>query len=202
MHSSPNLLRVLMREFGGMILFWIVFWQFGLKPAIAATILFVLADGGRRLVRGLPFGRIWMLSNLLTLAFGLIDLQAATPFMIRYEATIGSLIAGCAFLVGSFGRKTMIQELAEERQGSPFEDRPDLRLFFRGLTLVWAAYFFGKALAYLWLMQAFPLGQALAIRSVAGTGSFAVMMLLSFRGRAIFALCQRWKLLPVPREGS
>lgn len=73
---------------------------------------------------------------------------------------------------------------------------PDLRLFFKAFTLVWAGYFFVKALAYVWLMRSLPLEHALAIRSVAGTASFVVMLLLSFRGRQIHALSRRWKLLP------
>ena len=195
-HRSGNMLRVLAQELGGLILFWIVLWRFGLKPAIAATLLFVLIDGARRLVGGIGFPKVWMLSNALALAFGLIDLRAATAFMIRYEAVVSNVIAGVVFLVGAFGRKPMIQEIAEERQGSPFEDRADLRVFFRAFTLVWAGYFFVKALAYVWLARSMPLEHALTVRSVAGTASFVVMLLISFRGRQIHALCRRWHLLP------
>ena len=202
MNRPGSMLRVLAQELGGLILFWIVYWQFGLKPAIAATLLFVLIDGARRLIHGLAFPKVWILSNVLALIFGIIDLRSATPFMIRYEAVITNAISGAVFLVGAFGSKPMIQEIAEERQGSAFEDRPDLRLFFKAFTLVWAGYFFVKALAYVWLMQSLPLGQALAIRSVAGTGSFVVMLLISFRGHQIYALSRRWKLLPALRESD
>ncbi len=196
MNRSGNMLRVLGQELGGLILFWIVLWRFGLKPAIAATLLFVILDGARRLVRGLAFPKVWILSNALALVFGIIDLCSATPFMIRYEAVLTNLVSGGVFLIGAFGSKPMIQEIAEEREGKPFEDRPDLRLFFKAFTLVWAGYFFVKALAYVWLMRSLPLEHALAIRSVAGTASFVVMLLLSFRGRQIHALSRRWKLLP------
>ncbi len=179
-----------------MILFWIMLWQFGLRPAIAATVLFVLVDGTRRLVRHVTVTRVWIFSNALTLVFGAIDLHAATPFMIRYEATISNVIIGMVFLAGSFGTKPMIQEIAEERQGETFENRPDVRRFFMVFTLVWAGYFFVKALAYLWIMQSFPLAQALAIRSVAGTSSFVIMLLVSSRGRRLYDMSRRWNLLP------
>ena len=196
MKPSPSVLRVLLQEFGGVILFWIMLWQFGLRPAIAATVLFVLVDGTRRLVRHLPVTRVWIFSNALTLLFGAIDLHAVTPFMIRYEGMISNVIIGLVFLVGAYGRKPMIQEIAEERQGAPFEDRPDIRVFFKTFTLVWAGYFFAKAVAYLWIMQSFPLAQALAIRSVVGTGSFVLMLLISSRGRRLYDMSRRWNLLP------
>ena len=196
MGSAGSTLRVLGQELGGLILFWIVLWRFGLKPAIAAALLFVLIDGARRLIGGIGFPKVWILSNGLALAFGLIDLRAATPFMIRYEAVVTNLITGVVFLVGAFGRKPMIQEIAEERQGGPFEDGLDLRPFFKAFTLVWAGYFFVKALAYVWLVRSMPLEHALAVRSIAGTASFVVMLLISFQGRRIYALSRRWKLLP------
>lgn len=195
MNRFGNTMRVLGQELGGLILFWIVLWRFGLKPAIAATLLFVLIDGARRLIRGIPFPKIWILSNVLAVVFGAIDLRAATPFMIRYEAVMTNLVTGIVFFIGAFGSKPMIQEIAEQRQGKAFEDRPDLRLFFKALTLFWAGYFFVKALAYVWLMQSLPLERALAIRSITGTTSLVIMLLISFRGPQLYALSRRWKLL-------
>ena len=193
--SRLGRLGILLQEFGGVILFWIVLRQFGLKPAIMATMVFVLLDGARRLLSGLPLTKIWMLSNTLVLVCGVIDLRAASPFMIRYEAVPTNLVTGTVFLIGAFGRKPMIQEIAEDWQGGAFEAAPDLRLFFRAFTLVWAGYFFIKALAYLWLAQVLPFQQALAVRSVAGTASFVIMLLISMRGRQIYALTRRWNLL-------
>ncbi len=194
--SRLGRLGILLQEFGGVILFWIMLRQFGLKPAIAATMLFVLLDGARRLLRGLTFTKIWILSNTLVLICGVIDLRAASPFMIRYEAVLTNLVAATVFLIGAFGSKPMTQEIAEDWQGSAFEAGTNRRLFFTAFTLVWAGYFFVKALAYLWLAQVLPFQQALAVRSVAGTASFVIMVLISMQGRRIYALAQRWRLLP------
>ena len=193
--SRLGRLGILLQELGGVILFWIVLREFGLKPAIAATTLFVLLDGARRRLRGLPLTKIWMLSNTLALVCGVIDLRAATPFMIRYEAVLTNLVTGTVFLIGAFGSKPMIQEIAEDWQGSALITDPDLRTFFRAFTLVWTAYFFIKAVAYLRLAQVLPFQQALAVRSVAGTASFVIMLLISMRGRQIHALTRRWNLL-------
>ncbi len=193
--SRLGRLGVLLQEFGGAILFWIVLRQFGLKPAIAATMLFVLVDGARRLLRGRRFTKVWMLSNTLVLICGVIDLRATGPFMIRYEAVLTNLVTGIVFLIGAFGKKPMTQEIAEDWQGGALEAGP-VRRFFIAFTLVWAGYFFIKALAYLWLAQVLPFQQALAVRSLAGTASLVVMLLISMRGRQIYALTRRWNLLP------
>jgi len=198
MNHLGKMLPAIGRELAGTIIFWLVLLQFGLKAAIGATVLFVCLDGGRHFLRGIPITRIWMVSNGLTLVFGLIDLHAATPFMIRYEAVLANIIAGLVFTVGAHGRKPMIQEIAEQRSGRQFDEVPGRHLFFKAFTLAWAGYFFIKAGAYLWLVQAVPLEQALAIRSVAGTASFVVMLAISARGEKLYALGQRWKLLPVP----
>ncbi len=194
--SRLGRLGVLLQEFGGAILFWIVLRQFGLKPAIVATMLFVLIDGARRRLRRLPITKIWMLSNTLVLICGVIDLRAASPFMIRYEAVLTNLVTGTVFLIGAFGRKPMTQEVAEDWQGEAFEQSADRRLFFMAFTLFWATYFFIKALAYFWLARVLPFQQALAVRSLAGTVSLVVMLLISMRGRQIYALARRWNLLP------
>ena len=44
-----------------------------------------------------------------------------------------------------------------------------MRRFFRLFTLIWAAYFFLKALAYLWIAATLPLTEALALRSSLGS---------------------------------
>ena len=46
------------------------------------------------------------------MAFGAVDLYAATPFLIVYEAPISNALTGVAFVVGAFGEKPMLQEIA------------------------------------------------------------------------------------------
>ena len=188
-------------ELGGLLAFWIVLWGVGLKAAIAATLLFVLVDGTRRLVLRRPVTRIWILSNGLALAGGAVDLSATTPVMIRYEAVATNVLTGLVFLFGAFGRKSMVQEIAESWQGAPFgSDRPDLHVFFRAFTLVWAGYFFLKALVYLWLAAILPLERALSLRSLIGTVSFVLMILISRRGASLFRLGRRHGLFATPAE--
>ena len=179
-------------ELGGLLAFSVALWIAGLRAAIAATLLFVLVDGIRRLVRRRPVTRVWILSNVLALVGGTIDLGAATPVLVRYEAVATNLLTAAAFLCGAFGRRSVVQEVAERWHGAPYgAERSDLRAFFRAFTLVWAGYFVLKALLYLWLTAHLPLGRALVLRSAIGTGSFALMILLSWRGPSLFRLCRR-----------
>jgi intracellular septation protein A len=186
--------RYVLMEFGALIVFWVALYTAGIKPAIAATILFILLDGSYRWWRQLPVTRIYLLTSALAVGFGCIDLLAANPFMIKYEAVITNIATGIFFVAGARGEKSLIQEVAEKR--SEFPDRADVRYFFRLFTLAWAAYFFVKAAVYLWLGMILPLQQALAVRAVVGGVSLACMLGLSFAGRRLFFLCRWLGLLP------
>ncbi len=189
-------------ELGGLLAFSIALRVAGLRTAIAVTLLFVLVDGIRRLIRRRPVTRVWILSNALALAGGAIDLSAATPVLVRYEAVATNLLTAAVFPCGAFGRRSVVQEVAERWNGAPYgAERTDLRAFFRTFTLVWAGYFLLKALLYLWLAAHLPLERALALRSVIGGGSFAPMILLSWRGPSLFRLCRRCGLFAPSAAG-
>ncbi len=201
MNRVNKILTMIMREFGGLVLFLVVNAYFGLKPAIAATLAFVVFDGLRHAIQRRPVTKLWVVSNGLALVFGAIDLYAANPFVFRYEASVSNLATGIAFAIWSFGAKPMIQQIAEDRQGYAFPpNRADLRAFFRAFTLVWAGYFFIKAGAYLWLAQVMSFSQATWLRSLIGSGSFVLMLAISSRGRAIREIFVRYGLFAPPQE--
>jgi hypothetical protein len=55
-----------------------------------------------------------------------------------------------------------------------------------------------KAVVYFWMGMVLPLTQALALRSLFGGLSMAVMLVVSItQGRRLFFLCGRLGLLPV-----
>ncbi len=179
-------------SFAGLAIFWITMALFGLKPAIAATMAFVILDGARRLILRVPTPSLYMFGNLMALAFGVIDLTAKTPFMIRYEGVITNLITAAFFARDAFSRRPMFLDFAERSRGAPFPDSlVGMTAFFRAFTLAWTAYFVLKAGLFLWLVQAFPLPRALILRSIIGTGSLLVMMAISFQGRRVYEICQR-----------
>src|SRR3954470_10113047 len=112
-----SLLRFALAEFGPLIVFWALALGVGIKAAIAGSLAAIVADAAWRLVRGRPFTRLYVLISVLTLAFGAVDLAVATPFLLVYEAPITNVMTGIAFVVGAFGAKPMLLEVAQARPG-------------------------------------------------------------------------------------
>ena len=195
-------LRYVVAEFGPLIAFWALTSAFGLKAGIAGAIAVILIDGGWRLYSGKRFTRLYLVVSGLTLGFGAVDLYARTPFLLIYEAPITNILTGAAFVVGAFGEKPMVQELAEQRPGAAIPQTNEMRRFFRIFTFVWAGYFFLKAGVYLWIAAILPMTQALALRSLIGSISLGLLIALSAtQGRRLFFLCRRLGWLG-PNEGA
>ena len=191
-----KLLRFVAAEFGPLIVFLALNAAFGVKIAIAGAVVVTLLDALWRWRSGRPFTRLYLVVTALTLGFGAVDLSVATPFLIVYEAPITNALTGLAFVVGAFGEKPMLMEVAQARSAEAFPDTRETRRFFRLFTLLWAAYFVLKAAGYVWLAATLPLAQAMLLRSVLGGLSLAVMSVLSMtQGRRLFFLCRRWGLL-------
>ena len=199
-------LRFLLGDFGPLIAFWAFYLSFGIRAAIAATVAFAIGDFIYRIRYRRRFTRIYLLSSSLAVIFGAIDLLAATPFMLRYEAVVTNVATGIFFVAGARGPKPLIQEFAEQRSG-PLPERADVHRYFELCTYAWAVYFFLKAAAYFAIAQAFSLATAMAIRSLAGGISFGILLFGSIAlGRRGFFLLQRLGWLPqvadAPREAA
>ena len=194
--------RFALAEFGPLIVFWTLAATLGVKPAILGSILFIIGDAGWRRLKRLKFTRLYLLTSGLTLVFGLVDLASTSPFMLKYEAVITNAATALAFVAGAMGEKPIIQEVAEQR-GETFVATEEVRAYFRLFTLVWAAYFFLKAIAYFWMAWTLPMLEAMALRSVAGSVSLGLMILVSStQGRRLFFLCRRLGLLPKPEQAA
>ena len=199
MARIASTLCFLASELGPLIAFWALMATIGVKAAIAGSLVVIIADAIWRHMRGAPFTRLYLLSSGLTLIFGLVDLMSAQPFMLKYESVVTNIATGVFFAVGAYGEKPLIQEAAEQRQGEPFPDSAEIRRFFELFTLFWAAYFFLKATLYLWAAWTMPLTQAMALRTLVGTASAGLMILVSTtQGRRMFFLCRRLGMLPSP----
>lgn len=200
--GSVRLAEAVFHTFGGLILYWLVLLTYGIKPAIAAILLFVLIEGGWRLRRGLPFPPLWLIANGSALVFGTIDLFARTPFMLRYEGSIINLATAGAFALGALGSEPLVLRLARQYRRDIPAHRPEIISFFRAFTIGWSLYFVARAGITLWIMTSFPLVRALALRAIFGWVSLGVMMLFSFNGRRVFALCRRFGLFAPHQEPS
>ncbi|MDH7971265.1 hypothetical protein QH494_03655 [Sphingomonas sp. AR_OL41] len=190
----------LFHMFGGLALYWTVLLAFGVRAAIVVAVLFVVMEGGWRLMTRRSFPPLWLFANGAALVFGAIDLWARTPFMVRYEGAILNLMTAGAFALGALGPEPLVLKFARQRKPDIPADRPEVIRFFRAFTLAWALYFVARAGAFLWIMSAFPLVQALAIRTAVAWTSIAVMLLVSLNGRRVFSACQRFGLFKPARE--
>jgi hypothetical protein len=196
-------LRWVAADFGPLLIFWALDLSLGIKVAIAGSVLFIIGDGLRRWRRGLAFTRIYLLTSVLTVVFGGVDLLSATPFMLKYEAVITNAFTGLAFLTGARGSRPLVLELAEQRQGFAFPQRADIVRFFQLFTLLWAGYFVVKAGFYLGVAAMMPMQRAMMVRSIVGSASMAVMVALSVtQGRRLFRLCQWLGWLPSVPEAA
>jgi intracellular septation protein A len=190
-------------EFGPLIVFLALSAAVGMKAAIAGAVVATLLDAGWRIWRGRPFTRLYLVTTTLTLGFGAVDLWAATPFLIVYEAPLTNALTGAAFVVGAFGERLLMLDIAQARQPERLPETAEVRRFFRLFTLIWAAYFFLKAGGYVWLAAMLPMARAIALRSLLGGVSLAAMSVLSFtQGRRLFFLFRGWGWLGAPPEAG
>lgn len=189
----------LVENFAPAIIFLLFSSVFNLKLAIGCTVAYIVADAVRRAWLRLSFPMVYVASTSMTVGFGTIDLFYDEPFMLRYEAVISSVLFAGIFIAGSRGRISMLQELAEQKRGEPFLDRPDLVQFFRYLTLMWGAYFLCRAVLYLWLGLTLSLEQALMVYATFGNISLILMIILNVtQSQRIYWLMQKWGWLPPP----
>lgn len=199
MKSLASLLIGLARTFGGLILYWVTLLACGVKPAIAVALAFIVVDGARRLLTRLPLPPLWLIGNGAAILFGMIDLYARTPFMIRYEGAILNIGWAAGFALGAFGREPLVLQFAR-RRSPDIPDRPEIIRFFRAFTLAWSFFFVVRACGFLWIMEHYPLTQAIAIRTAFSWVSMGVMLLISVNGRRVFDLCQCLGLFISPQE--
>ena len=188
-----RLLRIAKRlfdMFGGLIVFYAVLLAFGTKPAIAATLLFVIVDGGRRLLKRQKLPPLYLASALLGIGFGIIDLAAPSPFMIQWEPLIGNVLIAGFFVSGAFAQVPLTAQFAAQSGKDIPLDRPEVMRFMRFWTLVWAVYFLVRGIAFVWIMHQWPLIEALLIRKIAGWVTLGLMIALSFAGRRLMRAFQ------------
>lgn len=194
--SRAQTLRSGLLEFGPLLIFWVLLWTVELKIAIGVGVACMLLDAAYRRWRGLPISKLYLLSGGLTVLFGCIDLLVQTPFLLKYEDVITSLVIAVVFAWGARGEKSMIQGLVEQQQGDAFEDGPDMRRFFKLFTWIWAGYFLLKAGVYAWLGEIMPIEEALTLRPVVGMVSLGAMVLLSLKAQYLFDFAAKIGWLP------
>lgn len=166
-----------MQNFGPLIVFFAVKNVVGLKPAIAATIVWSIGEvayivGWRREKPTLFF----CFSVGMTLLFGSLDLYSDNPFLFRYEAVVTNILTGLYFGSTLFVGTPLIQEFAEKASAESAQSQGSKR-YLRYLTMVWAVSFFAKAFIYFCLAKSdHSIERVTMIRSVIGPVSFICLI--------------------------
>ncbi len=185
-------------NFGPLVIFSFANHFFGLKIAIAASLVFLIAEVLYQKSKKKPISEFFIFSAVTSIVFGVVDLTLTEAVLFNYEAVITNVITGFFFIYGAFKKKPLIQEFAEKREKFKNGTSPDLIHFFRIFTLVWATYFFMKAAFYVWVAaQPISTEEKIAIRSTIGGGSlYALIALSTFGGRRMFHFFKRLGWLP------
>jgi len=198
MDNVRSTLKFLLTNFGPLIVFYLSNHFFGLKEAIGISVAFTIGEVIYQKVKNEPISAFFIFSAVMSIVFGTIDLYLPHAVFFNYEAAFTNVITGIFFVIGAFGKKPLIQELAEKRRKFDRPEAPDLIYFFRIFTLIWATYFFIKATLYVWL-AGMPISteEKMAIRGTAGGASLYAMLALSiFGGRKLFYLFKKMGWLP------
>jgi intracellular septation protein A len=188
--------------FGPLIIFVAAEHLLSLRWAIGLSTSYTLAEIAWRMWRREKLSQLFIFTAAMTLGFGGIDLVLNQPVFLKYEAVATNVLTGVYFAASVFGGKSLIEAAYAQ---APREDKPpldpELRAFFRLLTMIWAIYFFVKSVAYFFVARAYDYDHALAIRTVAGNVSmFALLGISLVGGRTLLKLVQRVGLFRVEPE--
>jgi intracellular septation protein A len=190
------LVRVLVDNFGPIIVFYGVNHFYGLQMAIIASTVFSIAEIILKYRRGAKVTPLFKFTAAITLLFGCVDLYAQQSILFKYESVATSLVMGVFFASSIFGGKSVIQEYYEAQK----DQRPvtaDRVAYFKLLTGAWVVYFALKAAAYYWVASNYSLEQSLVIRTILGTGTLYAMLFVSiFGSKKIFPFLKKHRLLP------
>ncbi|WP_342627771.1 hypothetical protein AAC691_16980 [Nguyenibacter vanlangensis] len=193
--NRTALLHAFILEIGGLLLFWGLNALGLAKAAAPAVLVFVLLDALRRWRKSLGFPRVWRLFNGLAVLLVLLNVMLSGYPTAHYEGVAVNLLISAIFAWNASGKKPLVQELAEQRQGFPFpEDSADLRAFFAVYSRIWAGYFLLRAVFWFWCAEALPSARAATLEGLIGPLSLAAMIMISFRGRSLFQGARALKL--------
>ncbi len=179
MKRALSFLRWIIQNVGPLIVFLVVNNIVGLKPAIAATIIWSVGEiayiAGWKRERPTQF---FYFSVGTTLLFGFIDLYSDNTFLFRYESVLTNILTGVYFGATVFIGKPLIQEFAEKSRTIPsLVETQSAKTYLRYLTMVWSGYFFVKAVIYFYLAESdLSIERVISIRSVLGPVSFVALL--------------------------
>lgn len=178
----------------------------GLKPAIAASAAFSIAEVAFRLWRREPVTLLFKVTAGTTVGFGLLDLAFANPRFFSYEASVSNLAFGLwmAWLMVK-GPGPILDEMIKQNADLAAEAaragglrRLDHHL--RAALAILVAWHALTAVAYLWIAARYTVEQAVGIRAIFGNVSLVLIFASVWLGTGpLHDLAERRGYFP--REG-
>ncbi|AQS87664.1 hypothetical protein AA101099_2675 [Neoasaia chiangmaiensis NBRC 101099] len=188
---NRQILLSALSEFGALALVWLMGPHMSPHLAFAATVGVIMVSAWRRRRDGRT--RAWWTINGLALSLALLPLLTDKIVQSFYQAALANILCAGAFAFGASGPRSLLQEFAEARQGFSFDPgRTDISHFLRLYTLAWTAFFVLRA--SIWVLCGGHDGAATFLQ-LAMPLSFALMLLLSFKGAWVFRIMQRVGLI-------
>ena len=203
--SIKSGIQALLRGAAPILIFYVFDLGWSLRAAIVASALWSIGEVALRLSRGQKIDSLFKFSAVTTLVFGGLDLLITQPRFFSYEAVVTNLVTGSFFLMMASSDITPLLKQAKAMQPG-LEIDADMQPRMRLAVSACGLCCFGKALLYAWVAIHFPVEKAMAIRSVVGTATMVLfMVVLNFTLDPMLHFFQRRGFLkpaPAPAEAS
>jgi intracellular septation protein A len=200
MEKIKGIALFLYKNFGPLIVFYVANHFWGLKTAIAVSLVFTVAEIIHYKIAKKEITTFFKFSVVMTFVFGALDLTLENAFFYKIEATVTNLFTAFFFGITLIQPKPLIQQFAEQQGRTSKDQSVDKTFFFRLLTMVWTFYFVLKAALYLWINLNSDIEQGLIVRTIIGNVSFAIMLFVSIGlARPIWNLLVKLKWMPSSR---
>ena len=190
-------------NFGPLLVFYGINALWGLRAAIAGTLVTTAVEIFVTLRRGEKPTGFFIFSVIVTVGFGIVDLCLVNAVLFKFEPALTNIVTGGFFGFTALQKRPLLVQMAEKsgRIKAPLND--DAVFYFRVFTLIWTVYFFVKAWMYYDLaLVAKDVNEILFGRFWLGNGSMLVMLAASLLGGKYLALgLRRLKLMPSQRQG-
>lgn len=190
-----GLIQFAFLNFGPILVFYLANSCFGLQIAVLSSVIWIMAEVSYYLFKKKPISPFFKFSAAITLVFGCVDLFLQRSLLFKYEAALSNAMVGVFFLLSLRGEKPIILQFAEAQGRISKELTPELKYYFKFLTVVWSLYSFVKAGVYIWIASNYSLEQGLIFRGVVGNASFYALLFVSiFGSRQIIFILRKLKM--------
>lgn len=138
----------------------------GVGAAYAAALIWLYAAAGSRIVRHRPVPPLLVLGAIGVTVRTTVSIASGSTFVYFAQPVLGSLVAGCVFLLSVAVGRPMVQALALEFWPLTPEmlAHPAVARLLRRLTFLWAGVNFAVGVANLTLLVVLPLTVFVAIK--------------------------------------